>query len=113
MLNAELEQILSVVRPSRTSARVLHLSWQCCMICFFDTRAWGARQTDDMCTDFEKRLKAIVPSAKGVGGTGCGPADSALAACTVAQAQTDSLILAATGALQGCSHLLTAALCPG
>jgi hypothetical protein len=71
----------------------------------------GARQTDDICTDFEKRLKAIVLSTNGVGGTGCGPADSTLAACTVTQAQTGSLILTATGALQGCSHLLTVQRC--
>ena len=56
------------------------------------------RQTDDICADFEKRLKAIVPSVNGGGGTGRGPAGSALAACAVAQAQTGSLILAATGA---------------
>jgi hypothetical protein len=58
-------------------------------------------QTDDICADFEKRLKAIVPSVNGGGGgsgTGRGPAGSAQAACAVAQAQTGSLILAATGA---------------
>ena len=60
------------------------------------------RQTDDICADFEKRLKAIVPSVNGGGGggggTGRGPSGSAQAACAVAQAQTGSLILAATGA---------------
>jgi hypothetical protein len=64
-------------------------------------------QTDDICADFEKRLKAIVPSlntgggasAGGAGGGGRGMpfAGSALAACAVAQAQSGSLILAATG----------------
>ena len=55
-------------------------------------------QTDDICADFEKRLKAIAPSANGGAATGRGPAGSAQAACAVAQAQTGSLILAATGA---------------
>jgi hypothetical protein len=82
------------------------LAWHCRFVLCFnkraELRACGAAlwQTDDICADFEKRLKAIVPSAGGGGGTGRGPAGSALAACAVAQAQTGSLILAATGALQ-------------
>ncbi len=62
-------------------------------------------QTDYVCADFEKRLKAIVPSLNGAGAGGSpaprsatAPAGSALAACAVAQAQSGSLILAATGA---------------
>ena len=69
------------------------------------------RQTDDICVDFEKRLKAIVPSVNGGGGggggTGRGPSGSAQAACAVAQAQTGSLILAATGALLAVAWLLS------
>jgi hypothetical protein len=61
-------------------------------------------QTDDICADFEKRLKAIVPSLNTPSGGAAGGArngmpisGSALAACAAAQAQSGSLILAATG----------------
>ena len=70
------------------------------------TRARILLQTDDICADFEKRLKAIVPALNAAGAAApaprstAAPAGSALAACAVAQAQSGSLILAATGALQ-------------
>ena len=67
------------------------------------TRARFLLQTDDICADFEKRLKAIVPALNAAGAapaprSTAAPAGSALAACAVAQAQSGSLILAATGA---------------
>ena len=108
VLKAELEHILSAVRPPCFAiARALCFArWHCQVLCdaMGLSCVWPAppvRQTDDICADFEKRLKAIVPSVNGGGGTGRGPAGSALAACAVAQAQTGSLILAATGALRG------------
>jgi len=64
-------------------------------------------QTDSLCADFEKRLREIAPGAAAAapatathrGGAHTIPG-TAIAACAVLQAQSGSLLLAATGALR-------------